>query len=100
MREREKRETFVGDGGAEEGGHAVANAFDLVHFEVRRGDGVLEGEREKQNGYGVHVGNRAVAGRNQNEGMAKDLASLGVKIGKRARTFSFRVRVKKQFGLV
>ena len=51
-----------------------------MHFEVRRGDGVLEGEREKQNGYGVHVGNRAVAGRNQNEGMAKDLASLGVRI--------------------
>ena len=50
MREREKRRTFVGDGGAEEGGHAVANAFDLMHFEVRRGDVVLEGEREDQNG--------------------------------------------------
>ena len=50
MREREKRRTFVGDGGAEEGGHAVANAFDLMHFKVRRGDGVLEGEREDQNG--------------------------------------------------
>lgn len=31
---------------------------------------------------GIHVGNRAVAGRNQNERMAKDVASLGVRIGK------------------
>lgn len=79
--EKKEERTFVGDGGAEKGGHAVANAFDLMHFEVRRGDGVLEGEREEQNGYGVHVGNRAVAGRNQNERMAKDLASLGVRTG-------------------
>ena len=48
MREKRIEGTFVGDGGAEEGGHAVANAFDLMHFEVRRGDGVLEGENRAE----------------------------------------------------
>ena len=42
MREKGKRRTLIRNGGAEKGRHAVTNAFDLMDFEVRRGDGVLE----------------------------------------------------------